>query len=281
MAATARPKRRQRAGKHSWRAFTPPPCAWFPIRAAPGRRAARRPGYSGSAPMVVRIFHERAHLVPSARLGTTATPATSGRRNALGGTVALHQGRRRGDADLGEIDIGDRLEQILVGDVHDRMRFERRADALLRALDLERAGDDAAHDAHLAPFVGQLVVAPGGRHLGEQFEMHGLRVGAIARSPGFLRREAQHRREPHHRAAEQMVEHGQAGLARHRRIGIAIERVLADVEIEGREVRGHEGRERGEDALVVEIGVSLAHQFVELGQAGAASAAPAPASARA
>ena len=49
-------------------------------------------------------------------------------------------------------------------------------------------------------------------------------------------------------------------------IGIAIERVLADVEIERRQVRGHEARERGEDALVVEIGVGLAHQRVELGQ---------------
>src|SRR5450759_4480386 len=39
-------------------------------------------GYSGSAPMLVRIFHERAHLVPSARLGITATPGTSGRLKA-------------------------------------------------------------------------------------------------------------------------------------------------------------------------------------------------------
>src|SRR5476649_1263133 len=39
-------------------------------------------GYLGSAPMVVRIFHERAHLVPSARLGITATPGTSGRLKA-------------------------------------------------------------------------------------------------------------------------------------------------------------------------------------------------------
>ena len=49
-------------------------------------------------------------------------------------------------------------------------------------------------------------------------------------------------------------------------IGIAIERVLADVEIERREVDGHELAERREDALVVELGVGLAHQLVELGE---------------
>ena len=158
------------------------------------------------------------------------------------------------------------LEQVFVGDVHDRVRFERGADALLRALDLQRAGDDAAHGAHLPPLVGELVVAPGGRHFGEQFEVHRLRRRAIARGPGLFGREAQHRRQPRHRAAEQMIEHGQAGLARRRRDRIAIERVLADVEIERRQVRRHEGRERGEDALVVEIGVGLAHQLVELGE---------------
>src|SRR5476649_2670653 len=35
-------------------------------------------GYSGSAPILVRIFHDLAHLVPSARLIFAATPATSG-----------------------------------------------------------------------------------------------------------------------------------------------------------------------------------------------------------
>ncbi len=93
--------------------------------------------------------------------------------------------------------------------------------------------------------------------------MHGGRRRAIARGPGFFRGEAQHRRQPHHRAAEQMVEHGEAGLARRRRVRIAIERVLADVEIKRRQVRRHEGRQRGEDALVVEIGIGLAHQRVE------------------
>ena len=59
---------------------------------------------------------------------------------------------------------------------------------------------------------------------------------------------------------------GERGLARLRRDRIAIERVLADVEIERREVRGHEMAERREDALVVEVGVGLADELVELGE---------------
>ena len=128
--------------------------------------------------MVVRIFHERAHFLPSARLGTTATPATSGSRNALAGPFVPDERRRRGDAHLGEIAIDHGLVQLLVRHMHDRMRFERRADALLRALDLERAGDDAAHGADLPPFLGELVVAPGGRHLGK-----GSRCTDFAASP--------------------------------------------------------------------------------------------------
>ena len=88
----------------------------------------------------------------------------------------------------------------------------------------------------------------------------------IAREPRFLRRERQHRREPGHGAAEHLVEHGQAGLAGRRGIGVAVERVLAHVEIERRQIDGHERVQRGEDALVVELAIGLAHPAVELGE---------------
>ena len=58
-----------------------------------------------------------------------------------------------------------------------------------------------------------------------------------------------------------------AALRVSRRIRIAIERVLADVEVERREVDGHELVERREDALVVELRIGLAHLRVELGEA--------------
>src|SRR5205807_2405979 len=39
-------------------------------------------GYSGSEPTLGRIFQERAHFLPSARRGSTATPGTSSSRKA-------------------------------------------------------------------------------------------------------------------------------------------------------------------------------------------------------
>src|SRR3974390_3886239 len=48
-------------------------------------------GYSGSAPILVRIFQERAHLRPSARFGFTATPGTSGRRKPSAGPSSRAQ----------------------------------------------------------------------------------------------------------------------------------------------------------------------------------------------
>src|SRR5438132_1438607 len=60
-----------------------------------------------------------------------------------------------------------------------------------------------------------------------------------------------------------MVEHCQARLTRGRGDRVAIERVLADVEVESGELAGHEGVESGENALVVEIGVGLAHEASE------------------
>ena len=46
-------------------------------------------GYSGSLPTVGRIFHDRAHLVPTAFSTTTATPGTSLSRNAVSGASSL------------------------------------------------------------------------------------------------------------------------------------------------------------------------------------------------
>ena len=146
------------------------------------------------------------------------------------------------------------------------MRLERRADALLRALELQRAGDDAAHVAQLAPFLGKRLVAPGRRHLAERARdaptwrrrpSASQASSAVKHSIGASQR---------HRAAEQLIEHGEAGLARRATNRIAIERILADIEIERRKIDRHEGAERGEDALVVEIRVGLAHQRVELGE---------------
>src|SRR6266852_999108 len=71
----------------------------------------------------------------------------------------------------------------------------------------------------------------------------------------LFRRETQHRGEPDHGGAKDFLDDRQAGLAGDRGDRLAIERILADVEIEGREIDRHELVERREDALEIEFGV--------------------------
>src|SRR5690242_2036744 len=81
----------------------------------------------------------------------------------LGWTVALDQNRARGDAQLGEVSVDSSGEQVRIGDMNDWVRLQRRTDALLRALNLQSPGDDAADIAQLAPFLRQFVIAPSRR----------------------------------------------------------------------------------------------------------------------
>jgi hypothetical protein len=85
----------------------------------------------------------------------------------------------------------------------------------------------------------------------------------MAREPRLLGGEWEHGREPRRGRAEQMVEHGEAGFAHRRRDRIAIERVLADVEIERGQVDIHEHIERRGDALVVELGIGASHDEID------------------
>src|SRR5262249_53345605 len=66
---------------------TPTPSA-FHSRSASASRGETS-GYSGSSPTVGRIFHDRAHLVPTACSTTTATPLTSLSVKAPAGGVSL------------------------------------------------------------------------------------------------------------------------------------------------------------------------------------------------
>ena len=84
--------------------------------------------------------------------------------------------------------------------------------------------------------------------------------------PAFLHGEDQDRRQPSGEAVEQVIEHRQRRLARHRGDRVAIERVLADVEIEGAELDIHEIAEQRDDAAVVIFLVGSPHLAIELGQ---------------
>ena len=147
-------------------------------------------------------------------------------------------------------------------------RLEARADALLGALELDRAGDDAAQIAQLRPFRAERLVAPAGRHVAIKLEMDARCRGiAVAAQPRFLGGEAQHRRQPAHEMLEHVIEHGARRAAAHRIRRIAIERVLAHVEIEGREIDGAEIMQRREHRVEI-VGLGrLPHQRIGLGKA--------------
>ena len=101
----------------------------------------------------------------------------------------------------------------------------------------------------------------------------GNRAGAPSSPPGealepdLLHGERQHRREPGDEPVEERVEHrpGRPPARAGRRV--AVERVLADVEVERRQVDGAELEELLEHALEVVGGVAGAHRRVELGEA--------------
>ena len=91
--------------------------------------------------------------------------------------------------------------------------------------------------------------------------------GAEAGGPGFLGGEDQDGGEPGGQAAVQPVQHGAHGAAAQAVGAVAIERVLADLEVEGAEIGGAEGVDVGIDAGPVVMGDGGAQPGVQVGQA--------------
>src|ERR1700728_2681140 len=78
--------------------------------------------------------------------------------------------------------------------------------------------------------------------------------------------EEEDRRQPFRQAIEDPVEHGADSAPTQGIRPVAIERVLADIEIEGREIDRAETMQLGIDRVEIEIADRLAHDTVELGQ---------------
>jgi hypothetical protein len=96
---------------------------------------------------------------------------------------------------------------------------------------------------------------------------------ARVRSSQALHGEDEDRREPGGEASNTLLEHGERRRGADRRDRVAVERVLADVEVEGREVDIHEVRQRRDDALVVVARRRPRARRHRASAAGAASAA--------
>jgi hypothetical protein len=129
------------------------------------------------------------------------------------------------------------------------MGLQAGADALGGPLDLDGAGDHPAQIAQAIPALCQSIVAPGFRQGRKDAQMHALLRPMPPGPPGLLGREAADGREPGRQAGEEAVQHRPAG-APARRIGpVAIEGILAQVEIECRQIDRAEVMQRREVAV--------------------------------
>ena len=180
-------------------------------------------------------------------------------------------------------------------DMDVRRGLQAGADALLGALELQRAGDDAAQRAHRLPLLAQRGIEPANGDLGIEPQMHALRRAV---------RHVRGRASQASSAVKQVIGASQAvrkenssaitvrAARRRKRIGrVAVDRVLADVEVEGREIDGAEivqlGRDRVEVEVVdrrpehgVELGQAMQHPALELGHVGIGRPSPPPRSRR-
>ena len=131
----------------------------------------------------------------------------------------------------------ERGEQLRVGDVHDRRRLQRRADALCARSISSAPVTTRRTRRTLRHFSASASSRQDAGISGNSFEMH-----RDASSPDSARSHASSAVKDSIGASQvtvqrnSLVDHGERGLARRRRDRIAVERVLADVEIERREV---------------------------------------------
>ncbi len=145
--------------------------------------------------------------------------------------------RIRSDQDIRQVQpIEGRLDRGIR--VDHRRGFQIGADFLFIPLLLQRRQYGTAHAAHLGPARGLgFRQRPIGGHIRHLAQMHRiLRRGSCPGQPGFLRREAEDRGQPRRQAFEQDVEHRQGRQTARAVRRIAIQRILADIEIEGRQI---------------------------------------------
>ena len=160
------------------------------------------------------------------------------------------------DADLAEVEAFERLE-IFRRDVDMRRGLQAGADALFGALQFQGAGDDAAQGANGLPLLPQRRIEPRRRNDGIEPQVNalGLAVWHVVRprEPRLLGGEAGDRRQPRGQEREDLG-HDRARRPTAGRAGrVAVDRVLADVEVEGRQVDGAEIMQLRRDRMEIVV----------------------------
>ena len=230
------------------------------------RAAQAQDGWAAPDPTSGSTRQQRAHLSPEAGV-------TFARGSADADTTRIR--RRRSRSRPMRL-----IQQSLASSGAQRQLdrgLKRGADDIGLAGFLDRHGDAAADRADGFPFRGQRVVAPFVPAGSGTIRRCTLVVLAEAGAPGFLGGEAQHRRQPGAQAAMQMVQHGPRGAAAQAVRPVAVDRVLADVEIERRQVGGAEIVQLRIDAGPVVATRPPRGSSRRFRSAGAAPSVPAPA----
>ncbi len=204
-----------------------------------------------------------------------ALPAAGTPRPALGSAVSV---QRRGDAEVVEGDRLQRRQHRGILDMHHRRRLPARRRSPSRCapppappVTTRRARRTCSHFAASASSRQSAGVS------GKSCRWTEASSPGKPLQPDLLHGEHQDRRQPGGQAVEQQVQHRARGAAAGG-VAVAVERVLADVEVERREVGGGEVEQRAEHALEVVFRIALADRLRRVRPAGAAPSAPVPAS---
>ena len=224
--------------------LTPPVRPWRPTRPPRRRRAGTGPDSADREPTSGRTRQERAHLRPCAAQRLDRDAATPSRRKAPAGPSPSFSSAWLVRNTSAASRPSKAASSVGIGDPDHRRGLQRRADALLAPLDLQRAGDHAGAPARPWPSARPRPRCASRRACRGKIAQ---RVGAgvrEARRPGLLHGEGEQRREPDGQPLEHRVHHRAAGAAAQAVGPVAIEGVPADVEVQGRQVVGAEVGQR-------------------------------------
>ena len=172
--------------------------------------------------------HLRQHL-PAA----LAFRARRHRRPRAGHRRRLHRGTGH-DQDI-RPGLGRKQPGLFIRQRHHHRGLGAGTDALIRPHRLQLRGSQPAQLTHRLPLRAKRIVAPAGRDGREVVQMDAVRL-AEPRRPRLLGGEHQHRRQPGAQAAMQVVQHRARRPAPQRVRPVAVQRVLADIEVEGAEI---------------------------------------------
>ena len=151
--------------------------------------------------------------------------------------------------------------------MHHRSCLQRGTNSAVIARRLERGRHHLAHLPDTGPAFAKLRIEPaiGDRVIASQ--MHRILDVLNTGLPGFLRREGEDRGKPCRQALIDLVHHRAAGAPFDRVGRITIEPVLADLEIEGRQIAVTQRVQFGENTVEVITLGHLADTGINLGKA--------------